>query len=406
SRFEGSYWNLWVSNVPAMGFKTFRIEVEDKPAAPQKEEHSDSLVLENPYYRIVADASSGTIASLYDKELDRELVEKEAPYGFGQFIYDRLADAHFFNRESFLARSTRSTLRDVKVVGQGASPLWESLLITGSADGCLNEEGQPGLECEVRLYRAEKKVEFQYRIRKKYISEPESVYIAFPFAFPDGKFFYEAQGGIVQPGVDQLPGSSADWHTVQNFVSVRDEETQAVLISDEIPMVQFGDINLGKWQYIAKVENPFLFSWVMNNYWTSGFPGVKESEFTWSYHLTSTENTSNSFASRFGWASRTPLTALVSPAGTQTNGDRLASTFEIENPNVLLVNATPTEDGSGIVCHLREVEGKRTEVDFKFRNGETHRIDEVSVLGNTLKENLDSLSLNPFEVKFVRVSTD
>ncbi|MCA9417384.1 MAG: glycosyl hydrolase family 38, partial [Candidatus Omnitrophica bacterium] len=191
SRFEGSYWNLWVSNVPAMGFKTFRIEVEDKPAAPQKEEHSDSLVLENPYYRIVADASSGTIASLYDKELDRELVEEEAPYGFGQFIYDRLADAHFFNRESFLARSTRSTLRDVKVVGQGETPLWESLLITGNADGCLNEEGQPSLECEVRLYRAEKKVEFQYHIRKKYISEPESVYVAFPFAFPDGKFFYE-----------------------------------------------------------------------------------------------------------------------------------------------------------------------------------------------------------------------
>ncbi|MCA9437788.1 MAG: hypothetical protein KC978_18535, partial [Candidatus Omnitrophica bacterium] len=65
-----------------------------------------------------------------------------------------------------------------------------------------------------------------------------------------------------------------------------------------------------------------------------------------------------------------------------------------------------TEDGSGIVCHLREVDGKKTDVSFEFQGGKSHRIDEVSVLGNVLVEKLDSLSLGPFEVKFVRVSTD
>ena len=44
-------------------------------------------VIENKYYRITIDAQSGAIQSIFDKELQRELVDTASPYRFGQYLY-------------------------------------------------------------------------------------------------------------------------------------------------------------------------------------------------------------------------------------------------------------------------------------------------------------------------------
>jgi hypothetical protein len=404
SRFEGTYWRMWVEGVPPLGYMTLSLVVGDVAPSEVEKQPAGETVLENEFYRVEIDPASGAIASWYDKHLDREMVDREAPYRFGEFIYDRLVDAHFYSRESFLARSTRSGLRNVRISGVLEGPLWKSLTLSGDAEGCLNSPEAPGLECEVRLYHGDKRIELLYRMRKAYVNQPESVYIAFPFAFPQGHFVYEAQGGVVQPGVDQLPGSSSDWHTVQNFVAARGDKAQAVLISDEVPLVQFGDINLGKWQSVARVEKTHLYSWVVNNYWTSGFPGNKESEFTWSYHLTSSDEPSDESATRFGWASRTPLQALVLPGGKPSDGIPAMAALEIRNSNVLLVNIEPVEGETAIQLHLREVAGKMAEVEADWPEGVSPRIDRINVLGESIEENVDKMRLEPYEARFYRVS--
>ena len=60
------------------------------------------------------------------------------------------------------------------------------------------------------------------------VPQAEAVYVAFPFAPREGQIVYEAQGGIVRPGLDQIPGSSSDWQTVQNFLAVRHPQGQIV----------------------------------------------------------------------------------------------------------------------------------------------------------------------------------
>ena len=64
-----------------------------------------------------------------------------------------------------------------------------------------------------------------------------SVYIAFPFEIEDGKIHLDVPGGSIEAGVDQIPGSSNDWYTVQNA------ESQVVMGSQEIPLMQFGAIS-------------------------------------------------------------------------------------------------------------------------------------------------------------------
>ncbi len=70
-----------------------------------------------------------------------------------------------------------------------------------------------------------------------------SVYIAFPFEIEDGKIHLDVPGGSIEAGVDQIPGSSNDWYTVQNFATARNAESQVVMGSQEIPLMQFGAIS-------------------------------------------------------------------------------------------------------------------------------------------------------------------
>ncbi len=40
----------------------------------------------------------------------------------------------------------------------------------------------------------------------------------------------------------------------------------------------FGEINTGKFQPAAKPGKPHIFSWVLNNYWTTNFLASQEGE--------------------------------------------------------------------------------------------------------------------------------
>jgi len=403
SRFEGSYWTLWVSDVPPMGYKTIRIEVGRQRADPAPAPASKSNLLENRFYRLVVDAESGAITSLFDKEWNRELVARDSPWGLGAFIRDRLVDSHFYDRASYNQRSTRTSLRNVRIEQPGDSSIWRTIRISADADGCIASAEKPGVRCDVRLYETEKRIELHFEIRKRFVTEPEAIYIAFPFGLRDGQIVYEAQGGLVTPGVTQLPGSSADWHTVQNFVSVRDHHGQIIVGSDRVPLAQFGEINLGKWQYVARVKKPHVFSWVTNDYWSYNFRGSKESEFAWSYYLTSAKDTSNTRATRFGWGSRTPLVARVFTPAKRTSRSPSRATLKLDPANVLIVNARPATDGKGIIVHLREVEGKRADVELDCPGHRMSRIDTVNVLEETIETDVSKLRLDPFEVKFLRL---
>ncbi len=78
-RNEGTYWVLEVSDVPALGYKAFKIEVTEDAATKEIDADSDTEVIENEYYRIVIDKPTGSIGSLFDKEMKQELADPKIP---------------------------------------------------------------------------------------------------------------------------------------------------------------------------------------------------------------------------------------------------------------------------------------------------------------------------------------
>jgi alpha-mannosidase len=99
-----------VRDVPAFGYEIYRL-TEDADATQDGVSvayDGDTATLENDHYRVDIDGSAGAVASLYDKDIDREFVpddevfgglpiETEAPHGMSAWIRGQVVETEDLN---------------------------------------------------------------------------------------------------------------------------------------------------------------------------------------------------------------------------------------------------------------------------------------------------------------------
>ncbi len=71
--------------VPALGYRVYHLQ--KSPGTPAGAGSDQPATLESSYYRVKLDAASGAVSSIFDKELQRELVDQGSEYRFGQYLY-------------------------------------------------------------------------------------------------------------------------------------------------------------------------------------------------------------------------------------------------------------------------------------------------------------------------------
>ena len=409
-RMEGAYFGLWVEDIPPMGYKTLQVNVGQKS---KDVPHSNSNILENKFYQLSIDESKGVVTNIFDKALRQELIDPKDTLTLGQFIYEELGSRHEMERLTNITRDTiyrpldlkRSLLHNIKIVKRENGAIYQSIFLNGDMPICTDEKG---VTIEVRLYHYQKKIEFLYQMIKLPVSSPESIYIAFPFDLDGGKLTYEAQGGIVYPGINQLEGSSSDWNAIQNFATVKGNKSQIVFVSSEIPLVQFGAINTGRYYYRLKPATNHIYSWVLNNYWVTNFKASQGGELQWTYSITSSADHSDMFATKFGWGDRVPLKSrIMFPTQGTTKTELVSrSLINIDVPNLLLVNTSLSADGKGVILHLREVEGKHAILDIRRLLEETNAssVLEVNILEEELSLLKAPLLIEHYETKFIKLN--
>ncbi|MEM1219241.1 MAG: glycoside hydrolase family 38 C-terminal domain-containing protein [Bacteroidota bacterium] len=364
SKNDGSWWSLWVEDIPPLGYASYTIIVSESPLKVVDPNKAKSQILENKFYRITIDEAQNGLSSIFDKTLNRELIDQGNPYKLGAFIYEQLDNRSDLERLTNLNRDTVyrplkkqiTQLSDFHITKVEEHPIWTSVFFNGKLPVCANAQG---VHMELRLYHQTKQIELLYRMVKQEITDPEGVYIAFPFHNQDqGKLLFEAQGGVVQPGKNQLEGTASDWNTIQNFAAVRGQESQIVFCSNDVPLVQFGDINTGRYYYRNQPKNSHIYSWVLNNYWTTNFKASQYGELQWKYQITSSENPSLTFATKFGWGNRVPLVATVNAGSVEAASPAAKSILDLNaTDNLLLVSARPDLRRNAVLLHLRETEG-------------------------------------------------
>ncbi len=424
--FGGSYWSVWVKDIPSFGFKKFIFDVID-PIKEHGHHHKNDgthqhenglnyldnknlLQIDNLWYSITINKETGTIQQIYDKELRNILVDENSKYQLGEFILERLGGREQLqsnmmpngSRYGHLTDFTRHALDSVWLSEFKEGDIWNSIKFKGKTTTAYNHDD--AFEFEIRLFNTTKRIDFSYKLKKKPIVSPESFYIAFPFLLDQGKIHLEVAGGSMEAGVDQIPGSANDWNTIQNFVRVKNEEAQIVLVSPEAPLMQLGNINTGRFKYNAAPESNHLFSWPMNNYWTTNFNADQRGMYRWTYNITSINNNSNTEATKFSWGNRVPFLARVIPKGLE--GKKKPNTLSILSnipDNILIISATPIANENALLFHFREVENKKSSFLPKSILNNNVNWFETDVIGQELKK-VNSINIDALETKFFKLS--
>jgi len=361
-------------DIPALGFAVFAVEADGAAtvsgAAPGPAAAVPGGTIENRFYRVKVDPKTGGIASIFDKELGRELVDPACPWPLNAYIYEqpeggRIAVDDMTKRAAF----RRWAAETAKVEAGERGPVSAGLVVRSAPKMCAS------LEQRIVLYDDVKRIDLVNVLDKEETFHPEAVYFAFPFAVGPGAAApgvrFEIAGADMAPGTEQLPGTTLDWQTAQHWVEFSGKDARVVWSPVEAPLVQFGDINTGKWQKTFSPANAWVFSYAMNNYWMTNFKASQEGRVEFRYSLTSTAPVpaaagagpaSDRVAStRFGWEVHTPLVTAWIPAGNKgpiTAAE--ASALSVDVPNVIVQALWLDEDGTAVV-RLREIAGQPAE---------------------------------------------
>lgn len=401
SRSDGTYWSLFVKDVPALGYSQYYIKVKDEP---RKENPSSGELqqkrIENEWYIIEFNPLKGTISKLFDKELNKDIVTANAEWELGEFIYELIDSRHpmeQYRKPQFVRR--RPDWIKFERMEKGA--IWDTYRFRGETAAGREPNN---LKVEFRIFNVSKKIEIVYNLRKKAVTDPEAVYVSFPFNIDNGKIHLDVPGGTIEAGVDQIPGSSNDWYTVQNFATASNNESQVVMGSPEIPLMQLGAINTGRYQAGATPQSTNMYSWPMNNYWVTNFNADQMGELQWSYFISSAKDNSMGYATRFAWQNRIPFLTRVLPAGAK-DGKCLspASILEIIPSNLLLVNMKPVEGESAVLLQMREIEGKPAIFKAKSDKVKIKKVTVCDVTGSAVSGN-PKPEFAGWENKFIKLS--
>ncbi|HKG15155.1 MAG TPA: glycoside hydrolase family 38 C-terminal domain-containing protein [Pyrinomonadaceae bacterium] len=329
------------------------------PAASQPQPDT----IENDFYRVRLDAESGSIRSIYDKQLGRGLVDESSPYRFGQYVYVTGGDA--FPNQMLTYRKTAPVAR--LEIHKGASGRIVSVTKTPTGTVARLESSAPNtprVSTEVVLFDGAKKVEINSRVRKEEVYKKEGIYFAFPVAVREPRFNFDVQTAVVNPARDMIPGAGLEWFSSQNWAAAGDDALTVAIVNRDSFLWTFGDIVRGTWPKEFRPRSSALFSYVMNNYWNTNYVAAQGGEFTFRYTLTSARSLDQTALARLGWEETTPLERTLVKSQDQTYPARKtlpaaqSSLLGVDNPSALLSAWKQSEDGVGTVMRFIELRGE------------------------------------------------
>jgi len=380
------------ADIPPVGYKTFQIVKTGRPAAFAS--HVDGLTIDNDFLRLTVDEASGNIASLFDKELGKELVDASAPHGLTQLI---VRSAETMNEKPVKATS-------IEVVADG--PVFTTIRVKGEA------VSMPRFTKDITIFHAAKRIDVGLRGLKD--GEPTvEAFLAFPFAVERPSFRFEASGSVIEPTVDQLPGSNTDYYAMQHWADVYNDEGGVVFAPLDSPMAEFGGLYPTcvsgahhhftnpayghEWLAPGSLTKGHIYAMLYYNNYGTNFVNTHAGEVLLRFSFTGHKgNWRDDSVRRYGWDLANPCWCVWLPGGqTGSLPAKKHSFLTIDAGNVELSTYKPAEDGKGVVLRLMETAGRACKATVKLAGVKI----ASAMLTNTMEEGGQKLSHTAGTVK-------
>ncbi len=341
--------------------------------------------LENRFYRLTVDSTTGAIRSLVDKASGYEWVDATTPWRLGHYVYEEVQSP---NRRADMqlhwtwpAPPDRDHQPDLALRRRGPDLVWEQRFVAGVGHGRfalrLRAPGVSDLRVQIVLYDDLPWIDLIYDFNKMAVTDPESVYVAFPLNLGRPVPHYEGAGAIVQAEAQQLPNSCRDFYAIQNWVDLSNDQRGITVASPDAPIIHLGGFTNHKYMEHMQMEQPLLVGWPLNNHWFTNFCLSQSGWMRIRYRLLPHESPFDPVAAtRFGAeAAVEPLVGPVwdRPAGLEHRAVAApvhlpgeASFLSLEPEHVHLIGLKPASDGRGIIARVQELAGQSTTYTLRF----------------------------------------
>jgi alpha-mannosidase len=381
-------------DVPSFGYKTYRLVPQDRDNAFKNDISIHDTDIENPFYKVSLDPKNGTVKSIFDKELHRELIDPKAIHAFNQLI-TRWSHNHEVN-----------TSMKSEISSGMAGPICGSLLVRSNIIGC------PEVNQEIILYSDLKKIDFRTRILRDATPFLEA-YFSFPFSVEEPSFIYEGTNSVIEPLKDQIPGSNTDYYAMQHWASINNSTWGITFTSLEAPVVEFGGLWPGyvsgahhsitppEYGHDFRKENErmksHIYSYIMNNNFRTNFKNTQVSDSIFRYSITSYKKKDIPInASHFGWAGHNPLIPVCILGRKKGRLPSFYGFCQIGEPSVILLNLKRAEDDQGIILRLLEVSGTSRDTNVTLPNFKIARAYQTNIVEEN--EKIIQSTINTFKV--------
>jgi hypothetical protein len=414
------------ADVPSLGYKSFRVMPDPEPTTKVPQPMMpDSPDLENRFYRVQFDPTTGAITSIFDKELNVELVDQAAPHKFNEYLYERFETPKAKDGSKWYRAQSAKLQRS-------AGRVFARMTVTAKAVGA--EE----IKQSVTLYNRLKRIDFALDLVKSRsgrdrpelagdVRNKESLYVAMPWKVPEFRFHHEVPGCVEEPVKDLFQGVCTAFYAVRHFSDVSGPRYGVTVCAPDSALVEYGrprscpnpigQLSIDGSSYemdMTPPPNSRMYLYLMNNMFDTNIPLDQHgpARFTWSVR-SHAGDWQEGRADQFGWETMNPLVARL-VTGRQTGAYPTSSFLTIDQPNAICTTIKPAEaNGRGIVLRFVETQGKRTAASFRTPFfGKPQQAIETNLTESDRKP-LDvapdgsvKIELSPFGTKTVRLVSE
>jgi hypothetical protein len=377
--------------------KAIAVDQLERAATPESVSVSSNSC-ETSTFRLQFDPASGKIVSLYDRQLDRELVDSDSRWHLFGPVRESLAEetegAKKNNdpRQSFWYQDM-----DVWFKGQdGWNDQWKSRLeapetlldaeIKTKPFGCeltrtWNGPGPEKITQTITLLEYEQCVRFEAFFHKVDEHYPESLYFTFPLDIPDWRVHFDTANYPTEYFAEQLPGGLRDWFTAGSWVAAHNQKSCVTLACPDASLFQAGGFHFGR-QLKGKpnASKALLLAWPMNNYWNTNFQPSQPGYTRLRYELKSAARFDPAEATCF--SQRAAHAIEYHPVVNETDLIHSGKLLELKGEGLVLLQVKPAEDSDDKIVRLTNHSQTTQEARVSLPN----RIIDAASVCNTLEQ--------------------
>lgn len=313
----------------------------------------NNSIIDTQFYKITIENNS--IYSIFDKELDVELIDKNAPHGFNSLLYIYAEDYLSPKIDIF-----ENTIENVEV--KEFETLFE-IIQTG-----IEKESKTKIENKIYIYKNMKKIDFKNRIYDagkllyegcmgRYYGDignryMDNFFYSFPLNVPNFEFKIELQGCEADYQKDYVRAGVKDYVMLQNYIAAQNSDYEITLFNKNTPCAHLGEIRYNHFNIENIPQKSHIYSYVVSSR-MSGLHtrSIEDCDLTFEFSLMSGKSLDRQ---KTAWEIREPLYGVVCKNGEANKDSKaLNSLINIDNENIVATAVKFAERiGDGVVIRL------------------------------------------------------